>query len=108
MIGAPFYLMERVRGVILRHQRAPEGVDLNPERMRALCEAAVDNLVDLHAVDYRAAGLGDLGQPEGYVERQVEGWTERWRKSRTDDIPDLDRAAAWLAAHLPPESAPRR
>jgi aminoglycoside phosphotransferase (APT) family kinase protein len=102
VIGAPFYLMERVRGVILRHQRAPEGLDLNPERMRALSEAAVDGLVDLHAVDYRAIGLEDLGHPEGYVQRQVEGWTERWRKARTDDLPDLDRAAAWLADHLPP------
>jgi aminoglycoside phosphotransferase (APT) family kinase protein len=55
-------------------------------------------------VDYRAAGLEDLGRPEGYAARQVEGWTERWRKSRTDDVPDLDRAAAWLAANLPPES----
>ena len=81
VIGAPFYLMERVRGVILRHQKAPEGVDLNPERMRALSTAAVDGLVDLHAVDYRAVGLEDLGHPEGYVQRQVEGWTERWRKA---------------------------
>jgi aminoglycoside phosphotransferase (APT) family kinase protein len=104
VIGAPFYLMERVRGVILRHQRAPEGVDLNPGRMRALSEAAVDGLVDLHAVEYREVGLEDLGHPEGYVQRQVEGWTERWTKSRTDDVPDLDRAAAWLAGHLPPGS----
>jgi aminoglycoside phosphotransferase (APT) family kinase protein len=102
VIGAPFYLMERVRGVILRRQTAPEGIDLGPERMRAISEAAIDGLADLHAVDYRAAGLEDLGHPEGYAARQVEGWTERWRKSRTDDVPDLDRAAAWLAANLPP------
>jgi aminoglycoside phosphotransferase (APT) family kinase protein len=106
VIGAPFYLMERVRGVILRHQKAPEGLDLNPGRMRALSEATVDGLVDLHAVDYREVGLEDLGHPEGYVQRQVEGWTERWRTSRTDDVPDLDRAATWLAAHLPPGSEP--
>jgi aminoglycoside phosphotransferase (APT) family kinase protein len=104
VIGAPFYLMERVRGVILRRQTAPEGIDLGPERMRAISEAAVDGLADLHAVDYRAAGLEDLGHPEGYAARQVAGWTERWRKSRTDDVPDLDRAAAWLAANLPLES----
>lgn len=104
VIGAPFYLMERVRGVILRHQRPPAGIDLPPERMRAISEAAVDGLVDLHAVDYRAAGLEDLGHRQGYVTRQVEGWTGRWWKSRTDDVPDLDRAAAWLAANLPLES----
>jgi aminoglycoside phosphotransferase (APT) family kinase protein len=101
VIGAPFYIMERMRGVILRQPRAPQGIDLPPERMRAISEAAVDGLADLHAVDYRAAGLEDLGKPEGYAARQVEGWTGRWRKSRTEDVPDLDRAAAWLAANLP-------
>ena len=104
VIGAPFYLMERVRGVILRQQRAPAGIDLPPERMRAVSEAAVDGLAELHAVDYRAAGLEDLGRPEGYVARQVEGWSGRWRQARTDDVPDLDRAAAWLADHLPQAS----
>jgi aminoglycoside phosphotransferase (APT) family kinase protein len=104
VIGAPFYVMERVRGVILRHQKPPAGVDLHPEVMRRLSEAAVDGLAELHAVDYEAAGLGDLGRPAGYVERQVSGWTERWRGSRTDDVPDVDRAAAWLADHLPPET----
>jgi aminoglycoside phosphotransferase (APT) family kinase protein len=103
VIGAPFYLMERVRGVVLRHQKAPAGIDLPPERMRAISEATVDGLVELHAVDVREVGLEDLGHPEGYVARQVEGWTERWRKARTDDVPDLDRAAAWLAGHLPGE-----
>lgn len=104
VIGAPFYVMERVRGIVLRHQRAPEGIDLSPTRMRAISEAAVDGLADLHAVDYQAVGLGDLGHPEGYVARQVEGWTSRWQGSRTDDVPDLYRAAAWLAANRPPES----
>ncbi|HEY3566976.1 MAG TPA: phosphotransferase family protein, partial [Thermoanaerobaculia bacterium] len=104
VIGAPFYIMERVRGVILRHPQAPQGIDLPPERMRAISEAAIDGLADLHAVDYRAAGLEDLGKPEGYTARQIEGWTERWCKARTDDVPDLDRAAAWLAGHLPGET----
>jgi len=103
VIGAPFYVMERVRGVILRHQRAPEGIDLPPATLRALSEAAVDGLAELHAVDYDAAGLGDLGRPEGYVARQVSGWSERWRNARTDDVPDVDRAAAWLADNQPPE-----
>jgi aminoglycoside phosphotransferase (APT) family kinase protein len=104
VIGAPFYIMERVRGVILRHQKAPAGVDLTPETMRRISEAAVDGLARLHAVDVDAAGLGDLGRPAGYVERQVTGWTERWRGARTDDVPDVDRAASWLAAHLPAET----
>ena len=104
VIGAPFYVMERVRGVVLRHQRLPEGLDLPPARMRAVSEAAVDGLAELHAVDWRAAGLGDFGRPEGYVERQVTGWSERWRNARTDDVPDLDRAAEWLNANRPPAS----
>jgi aminoglycoside phosphotransferase (APT) family kinase protein len=104
VIGAPFYVMERVRGVVLRHQKIPQGIDLPPERMRAISEAAVDGLADLHAVDHQAVGLGELGRPEGYVARQVEGWTARWQGSRTDDVPDIDRAAAWLAANQPRET----
>ncbi len=104
VIGAPFYVMERVRGVILRHQKLPPGIELPPPAMRRLSEAAVDGLAELHAVDYAAAGLGDLGRPQGYVERQVTGWHERWRNARTDDVPDVDRAFAWLTDHLPPES----
>ncbi|MES1241576.1 MAG: phosphotransferase family protein [Acidobacteriota bacterium] len=102
VIGAPFYLMERVRGVILRDQRAPAGLDLPPERMRALGEAVVDGLAELHAVDYRAAGLADFGRPDGYLERQVAGWRQRWEGSRTDEVPDVERAASWLASHMPP------
>jgi aminoglycoside phosphotransferase (APT) family kinase protein len=102
VIGAPFYLMERVRGVILRDQRPPAGLDLSPERMRTLSEAVVDGLAELHGVDYRAAGLGDFGKPDGYLERQVAGWRQRWEGSRTDEVPDIERAAAWLSSHLPP------
>jgi aminoglycoside phosphotransferase (APT) family kinase protein len=102
VIGAPFYLMERVRGIILRDQRPPAGLDLSPERMRTLSEAAVDGLAELHRVDYRAAGLGDFGRPDGYLERQVAGWRQRWEGSRTDEVPDVERAASWLSGHPPP------
>jgi aminoglycoside phosphotransferase (APT) family kinase protein len=100
VIGAPFYVMERVRGVILRNQNTA----LPPPAMRRLSEAAVDGLAELHAVDFAAAGLGDLGRPQGYVERQVTGWHERWKNARTDDVPDVDRSFTWLADHLPAES----
>lgn len=102
VIGAPFYLMERVRGVILRDQRPPSGLDLSPERMRSMSEAVVDGLAELHSVDYRAAGLGDFGKPDGYLERQIAGWRKRWEGSRTDDVPAVERAASWLSGHLPP------
>ncbi len=103
IIGAPFYVMERVRGIILR-DRPPEGVTLDAERMRGICEALVDTLVELHAVDYAAAGLGDLGRPEGYVERQVSGWITRYQNARTGEVTDMDSAAAWLKANQPPVS----
>src|SRR5262249_6485290 len=76
VLGAPFYVMERVRGVILRGPAPPPGVDLPPERMRRLSEAVVDGLAELHAVDVSRAGLADFGRPEGYVQRQVAGWSE--------------------------------
>jgi aminoglycoside phosphotransferase (APT) family kinase protein len=72
--------------------------------MRALAEDFVSNLVEIHAVDYQAAGLGDLGRPAGYVWRQIEGWTLRYSNARTDDIPDIERVAAWLAEHMPPDA----
>ncbi|MBI4950906.1 MAG: phosphotransferase family protein [Myxococcales bacterium] len=101
VLGAPFYLMERVRGVILRAGRAPAGLDLGPDVMRRLSTALVDGLAALHAVDWRAAGLGALGHPEGYVARQVKGWTERYVRAQTDEVTTVEAAARWLGAHLP-------
>jgi len=103
VLGAPFYLMERRRGVILRKELPAE---LETSRVRRLCELLVDTLVDLHAVDFKAAGLGDFGKPIGYIERQVTGWTERYAGSQTDDIPDVTAVAAWLAQHRPADGAP--
>ena len=103
VIGVPFYIMERVSGIILR-ARPPQGLALTTDVMRDLSIAFVDNLAAIHAVDYVAAGLGDLGKPQGYVARQVCGWTKRYADAKTDDIPEIERVAAWLAEHLPPES----
>ncbi len=105
ILGAPFYLMERRRGVVLRRGSTPGFARaLDPPTARRLSTALIDNLADLHALDYRAAGLGDLGRPEGYVARQVNGWAERYARARTDDVPALDRVAAWLAGSIPGES----
>ena len=104
VIGAPFYVMERVRGVVLRPNLPPAlRATLTPDTMRRVCLAFIDTLAELHALDYRAAGLGDLGKPEGYVARQVAGWTRRYHAARTDDIPAMEAVARWLADHLPPE-----
>jgi aminoglycoside phosphotransferase (APT) family kinase protein len=105
VLGAPFYLMERRRGLILRKE-VPAALADDLPRVRRICEHLVDALVDLHAVDYTAAGLGDFGKPAGYIERQVTGWTKRYQDSQTDDIPAVTEAAGWLAAHLPAEGAP--
>ncbi len=103
VIGTPFYVMERVRGVILR-AKLPDGLVLDAPTMRRVSEASCDTLAEIHKLDWRAAGLGDLGKPEGYIERQVRGWSERWRKARTDDVPDIEKLGAWLEQHRPPES----
>ena len=101
VIGAPFYVMARLHGVILRGQRS---ANLTPELMRRIGEAAIDNLATLHNLDYVAAGLGDLGKPDGYVMRQIEGWTKRYRAAQTDDLADIETLIGWLAANMPGES----
>jgi aminoglycoside phosphotransferase (APT) family kinase protein len=106
VLGAPFYVMERIKGVILR-AAPPKGLELTPTLMRALSENFVANLVEIHAIDYQAAALGDLGRPAGYVQRQIEGWTQRYVNARTDDIPAIERVAAWLAGHTPPDTDAR-
>lgn len=103
VLGAPFYVMERLTGVILRGQ-APAGVDLGPNVMYGLSDAFVDTQVELHQMDYAATGLGELGNPTGYVKRQIEGWTQRYFNARTNDLPQVERAAAWLAEAIPSES----
>jgi aminoglycoside phosphotransferase (APT) family kinase protein len=103
ILGAPFYVMERRRGVILRKDFS-QTADLDPATAGGLGRAFIDNLALLHAVDYQGAGLGDLGKPEGYVARQVSGWSKRLMEAKTSELPALDRVALWLAGHLPGES----
>lgn len=105
VLGAPFYLMERVRGVILR-PTMPDAMRPDSTLMGRIAESWVATLAELHAVDYDAVGLGDLGRPEGYIARQIEGWAERYRRAATHDVPALDSAAAWLADNLPAEGPP--
>jgi aminoglycoside phosphotransferase (APT) family kinase protein len=72
---------------------------------RGVSFAVVDALADLHAIDIAAAGLAHLGKPHGFVERQVRGWTERWNRSRTSDVPEMEALARWLVESLPPSPA---
>ncbi len=89
VIGAPFYRMERRRGIVLR-RKLPEGFAMDPPTMNKLNRAFIDNLVAFHHIDYEAAGLGELGKPVGYVARQVEGWNKRYVACRTADVPEME------------------
>jgi aminoglycoside phosphotransferase (APT) family kinase protein len=103
IIGSPFYVMQRIEGIIVRRD-FPTGMSLSPEEIRALFDRVVDVHVELHAVDFRAVGLEHFGDPEGYVERQIGGWSDRYRKARTPDVPDCERLMAWLEENRPPDS----
>ena len=104
VIGAPFYVMERVQGAIVRGSRPPSGVSYSADQMRALSEAFVDNLASIHATDLDASGLRELGQPDGYVKRQVEGWSRRYKRAQTDQMSDMESVSEWLLHHLPESS----
>jgi len=103
VLGAPFYVMERRRGLILRRDWPPE-LPRSPELLREMCGSLIDALADLHEINPRDAGLADFGKPDGYVGRQIEGWTKRYRAAQTDEVPEMEAAAEWLAAQLPAES----
>src|SRR5271163_3602901 len=102
--GALFYVMQPVHGIILR-RTLPRGLDFSAGKARRLSEAFIDNLVRLHHVDYAAAGLAELGKPEGYLERQVRGWTERYYGSKTHDYPEVEKITGWMQLHLPTTTA---
>lgn len=102
VIRTPFYLMERMEGVILREPLATAPA---PDAMRRLDEALLETLVSIHRIGPADAAIAALGRTDGYVDRQVSGWTRRWQASRTDEVPSIDHAAAWLAAHKPAQSS---
>ncbi|MBM3736769.1 MAG: phosphotransferase family protein [Acidobacteria bacterium] len=103
VIGAPFYLMERRHGTVIRKE-TPRELEESPDLCRRLSQSMVANLALLHSVDFEAAGLKDLGKPEGYVRRQIEGWSKRWTVAQTGPVPEMDELAVWLAARMPTES----
>lgn len=105
IIGAPFYIMEKLEGVILRAQNAPK-MQIPSATFDQLSGALLDNLAALHALDIESTGLTQLGKPEGYVQRQVEGWVKRYYAAETDKIDTMDASAQWLQQHLPPAQAP--
>jgi aminoglycoside phosphotransferase (APT) family kinase protein len=102
IIDAPFYLMERRYGLIIREDIPKEiGNDLTLRRL--VSEAIIDTLAALHSIDIYSSGLVALGKPAGFVTRQVQGWTRRWHRAKTSDVPELDEVARWLADRIPAE-----
>ena len=102
VIGAPFYVMERLHGEVIATS-VPTALD-TPEQRRRIGEELVDALVEIHAVDWREC-LEGFGKPTGYLERQVRRFGALWEHNRTRDVPQVERVGAWLAEHLP-ESGP--
>jgi aminoglycoside phosphotransferase (APT) family kinase protein len=103
VIGSEFYLMERRHGLIIRG-RAPKELERSTEMQRTVCASFVRNLADLHSLDYEAAGLGQLGHPEGYCRRQVEGWTKRYFAAKTNEWAEIESSIEWLNKDIPTES----
>lgn len=104
VLGAPFYVMERIAGIIPR-KNLPRALSLDRSATRALCLSVIDKLIELHAVDVNATGLASLGKGVGYPKRQIDGWSERWDKAKTWNVPSFDRVKAWLKERTPNDSA---
>jgi aminoglycoside phosphotransferase (APT) family kinase protein len=105
IIGAPFFLMERRRGIVIRTTIPPEIAAHNNYAAR-ISEALINCMVQMHAVDIETHGLRSLGKPEGFVERQVKGWSERWERARTEPNPAADQLIAYFAKTIPPSGPP--
>jgi aminoglycoside phosphotransferase (APT) family kinase protein len=105
VFGAPFYVMERIDGVPVR-SGIPEAWTLQPETQGRAVEELIDALAEVHAVDWRGVGLGDLGHPDGFLARQVERWLAQLASYQGRELPSVDRIARWLDAHRPAEQPP--
>jgi aminoglycoside phosphotransferase (APT) family kinase protein len=105
VLDCPFYVMERVQGVILRAHNAPH-INLDAPTLTRLSHKMVENMVALHAIDIQKTALITLGKPEGYIQRQVEGWYKRYLNAQTDDIAAVDEVYQWLVRNMPTDSPP--
>jgi aminoglycoside phosphotransferase (APT) family kinase protein len=100
VIGSVFYVMERRRGIVIRNDE-PAPIRDNVALRREISASMIDTLAALHAIDIAAHGLDALGKPQGFVARQIKGWTERWHGSKTTEVEDMEWLASWLDARIP-------
>lgn len=105
IIGAPFFIMERKKGVVL-DTRFPDGVTPTKEICLQISENMVDSLVQLHQIDYKATRLTEMTKPDGFLERQVHGWLKRYEKAKTEEISGVDQLKSWLTDHIPQSQEP--
>jgi aminoglycoside phosphotransferase (APT) family kinase protein len=105
IIGVPFYLMERRRGLVIRRD-LPDEVGSNLSLRRRVGESMIDTLAALHAVDIYSSGVVGIGKPAGFVTRQVRGWTDRWHRAKTTELPEVDVVIRWLNERIPPDPDP--
>jgi aminoglycoside phosphotransferase (APT) family kinase protein len=100
VIGAPFFIMEKVDGLILRN-KIPAGLELGPDFFHQLSVNTLDGLLELHRLEMEQSGLLKMGKPEGYVERQVLGWAERYFQTKTHQLPEMEHTSHWLLENMP-------
>ena len=104
ILGGPFYLMERVKGIILRRPGGKHFTPLPEKAYQEISQSWLDTFVELHSCDYQSVGLGELGRPIGYVERQIVGWSKRYKKAQTGEVSEIEQVMKWLNAHIPEET----
>ncbi|MBV9281217.1 MAG: phosphotransferase family protein, partial [Chloroflexi bacterium] len=105
ILGVPFYVMERKGGLVL-DESFPAGTTIDEPLRSRLSRTAVETLAAIHRIDWRGAGLEGFGHADGFLERQVRGWIDRYARARTDDVPAADQLSRWLADHIPPSPPP--
>lgn len=105
VLGAPFQIMEFRDGIVVDTE-LPDGLEPTRDVCRRFAERVLDTLIELHAVDYREAGLDDIGHPQGFLERQTRGWIGRYERAKTDEIPEVGPLTDWLAERIPTSPPP--
>lgn len=105
VIGSPFFMMERRHGIVLDSE-FPDGTENQAELGKKISELMVDKLVELHAIDYKKTALFEMVKPDGFLERQVHGWTRRYEKAKTSEIEEVEKLTSWLINHIPSSPEP--